>query len=203
MNQQFWWFLSRASGIVAWALLCASIVWGVLLSTRLMRPHDRPAWLLDLHKWFAALAVFGAAIHMGALVADTYVDFGWRDLSIPMASEWKPGPVTWGVLATYLLVAVQLTSLLMRKLPRRIWHLIHLTSYLMFAMTSAHAFTSGTDASNDLFQIFAAMVITLVSTLTVVRVFYAVRSHDPDARSARPPVSSTNDSRPVQRSTAP
>lgn len=197
-NPQFWWFLSRASGIVAWALLCASIVWGVLLSTRLMRPHDRPAWLLDLHKWFAALAVAGVAIHMGALVADTYVDFDWRDLSIPFASQWKSGPVAWGVLATYLLVAVQATSLAMKKLPRRFWRLVHLTSYLMFAMTCAHAFTAGTDASSNLFQIFAATVITLVSTLTVVRVFYAMRTHDPDSRAAR---TAATDSRPVQRST--
>ncbi len=126
MNEQFWWFLSRASGIVAWGLLCATIVWGILLSTRLMRQVDRPAWLLDLHKWFAALSIAGVAIHLAALVADSYVEFGWRELAIPMASTWQPGPVAWGIIATYFLIVIQLTSLLMKKLPRRFWYLITL-----------------------------------------------------------------------------
>lgn len=203
MNTQFWWFLSRASGLVAWALLCASIVWGVLLSTRLMRPHDRPAWLLDLHKWFAALSVAGVAVHLVALVADSYVDFGWRELALPMASQWKTGAVAWGVIATYLLIAVQLTSLAMKKLPRRFWRMIHLTSYAMFAMTSIHAFTSGTDASNNLFQIFAATLITLVATLTTVRVFFGMRTHDPDSRSARPASRSSVEPGSVRQSSTP
>lgn len=186
MNSQFWWFLSRASGIVAWALLCATIVWGVLLSTRMLRQIDRPAWLLDLHKWFAALSVAGVAIHLGSLVADSYVEFGWRELSVPMASQWQPGAVAWGVIATYLLVAVQLTSLMMKKLPRKFWRLIHMTSYAMFAMASVHSFAAGTDAGNDLFQIFGAMVITLVVAVTVVRVIYAARPSKPERVGTRP-----------------
>lgn len=185
MNPQFWWFLSRASGIVSWGLLSATIVWGVLLSTRLLRPVDRPAWLLDLHKWLAALSVAGVAIHLAGLVADNYVDFGWRELAVPMASKWQPGPVAWGVIATYLLVAVQATSLAMKKLPRRFWHVVHLTSYAMFVMSSVHAFAAGTDASNHFFLIFGVIVITLVITMTVIRVLYATRKSPPERPTAR------------------
>lgn len=191
MNEQFWWFLSRASGIVAWGLLCATIVWGILLSTRLMRQVDRPAWLLDLHKWFAALSIAGVAIHLAALVADSYVEFGWRELAVPMASTWQPGAVAWGIIATYFLIAIQLTSLLLKKLPRRFWYLVHLTSYVMFAMTSIHAFAAGTDASNDLFLIFGVMLITLVIASTVIRVLYAKRPAKPErgARRVQPSAS--------------
>ena len=34
MNQ-VWWYSARASGIVAWVLLAASVVWGLILSTKL------------------------------------------------------------------------------------------------------------------------------------------------------------------------
>lgn len=193
MNEQFWWFLSRASGIVAWGLLCATIVWGILLSTRLMRQVDRPAWLLDLHKWLAALSIAGVAIHLAALVADSYVEFGWRELAVPMASTWQPGAVAWGIIATYLLIMIQVTSLLMKKLPRRFWYLIHLTSYATFAMTSIHAFAAGTDASNDLFLIFGVMLVTLVIALTVVRMLYATRPAKPE-RTPRTPRPSPADS---------
>lgn len=197
MNPQFWWFLSRASGIVSWGLLSATIIWGVLLSTRLMRPVDRPAWLLDLHKWFAALSVAGVAIHLASLVADSYVEFGWRDLAVPMASKWQPGPVAWGVIATYLLIAVQVTSLAMRKLPRSLWRVVHLTSYAMFLMASVHAFAAGTDASNEFFLVFGVIIITLVIAMTGIRVLYATRNSAPDRSMARSrsPISSGTDHR--------
>lgn len=192
MNPQFWWFLSRASGIVSWGLLSASIVWGVLLSTRLMRPVDRPAWLLDLHKWFAALSIIGVGVHLGSLVADSYVDFGWRELFVPMASQWQPGPVAWGVISAYLLIAVQLSSLAMKKIPRRWWRAIHLTSYAMFALASVHSFTAGTDATNQYFLIFGVMIITLVAMMTVIRVIYAARPSRPERKSTRPDTPSSS-----------
>ncbi|NBO68212.1 MAG: hypothetical protein EBV40_05220 [Actinobacteria bacterium] len=40
-HPQFWWFLSRASGIVAWALLTGSVLWGILLATRVLKAIDR------------------------------------------------------------------------------------------------------------------------------------------------------------------
>ena len=53
MNPQIWWYLARSGGIVAWVLLVASVVWGVLLATRVLKPHDRPAWLLGMHRWLS------------------------------------------------------------------------------------------------------------------------------------------------------
>ena len=44
MNEKVWWYLSRSSGIIALVLLVLSVVWGVLLATRALKPHDRPAW---------------------------------------------------------------------------------------------------------------------------------------------------------------
>ena len=70
-NQQFWWHLARASGIVTWGLLTASALWGVLLSTRLLKPYDRPAWLLDLQKWLGTLTLLGTGLHMAAIVGDS------------------------------------------------------------------------------------------------------------------------------------
>lgn len=33
MNPQLWWFLARWSGMIAWLMLTASVIWGVVLST--------------------------------------------------------------------------------------------------------------------------------------------------------------------------
>ncbi|NCU87736.1 MAG: hypothetical protein EBV58_08045 [Actinobacteria bacterium] len=88
-HPQFWWFLSRASGIVAWALLTGSVLWGILLATRVLKAIDRPAWLLDLHRWLSALTIFAVALHLVALYADSYVEFSVTDLMVPFVATWR------------------------------------------------------------------------------------------------------------------
>jgi hypothetical protein len=55
MTPETWWFLSRASGIVAWLMLTASVLWGIVLATDLFPKWRRRAWLTDLHRWLAGL----------------------------------------------------------------------------------------------------------------------------------------------------
>lgn len=172
MNEHFWWHLSRASGIVAWGLLLASSLWGILLATRLLRPYDRPAWLRDLHTWLGAITVLGTGLHVAAIVADSYVHFGLADVAVPLASSWKPVAVAWGIVGAYLLAAVQASSLLMRRIPRRAWRAIHLTSYALFASVSVHAFTAGTDRTADAFQAFGIAVVTVMLGATVLRTIH-------------------------------
>ena len=73
MNEHTWWWLSRATGMVAWALSVAAIVWGLTLSGRVVRRKRLPAWLLDLHKYLGTLTLAFVAVHMGALTLDNYV----------------------------------------------------------------------------------------------------------------------------------
>jgi sulfoxide reductase heme-binding subunit YedZ len=169
MRSQTWWYMSRASGMVAWVVLGITCMWGILLVTRMLKPADRPAWLLDLHRWLGALAVTTTAVHLATLVADSYVHFGWREILVPQASDWKRSAVSWGVIAFYLMVIIQLSSLMMKKLPRRLWHGIHLLSYVLFAVATVHGVKSGTDHSNTVFVMVGTGVATIVSFLSVAR----------------------------------
>ena len=85
---QLWWYVARASGLVAWLLLTASVMWGIFLSTKLLQRLRRPAWLLDLHRWLGGLTVAFVAVHLVALVADSYVSFDLADVLVPFASGW-------------------------------------------------------------------------------------------------------------------
>lgn len=148
MNPQFWWYLARSSGIVAWLMLTASVIWGVLLSTKAFPHHRRPIWLLSLHRWLAGLTLSFLAVHIVALVADSYVTFDLADIAVPYASDWKPGAVALGVLGMWLLIAVEVTSLAMRRLPRTFWRTVHMSSYVVFWLTSMHAAFAGSDSSS-------------------------------------------------------
>jgi hypothetical protein len=164
-----WWYLARASGIVAWALLVASLVWGVLLATRVLRPHDRPAWLLDLHRWLGGLAMAMVGLHIGSLVGDSFVHFGAADVLVPLASAWRPVPVALGVLSLYLLAAVEVTSVAMRRLSRRAWRTVHLTSYGLVWLVSLHAGLAGTDIFNLAYRGVAGLLTVAAVAATCLR----------------------------------
>jgi DMSO/TMAO reductase YedYZ heme-binding membrane subunit len=174
---QVWWYAARATGLVLWLLLAASVLWGFGVSSRVVRRRGVPAWMLALHRHLALLAVVATAGHLTALWADSYVDFGWRELFVPMASGWRPGAVAWGVVALYLLVPVVATSWLMRRLPRRVWHAVHLLSLPLLVAASAHGITAGADWSNRGVRWTFVAVSTAVVAAATVRV----------VRPARPP----------------
>jgi predicted ferric reductase len=162
LTEKVWWYLSRSSGLVAWLILALAVIWGLLLSTRLLQERRRPAWLLDLHRWLGGLSVTFTAVHLVGLVLDEYVEIGWRELFLPFASEWRPGAVAWGIVGFYLLVAVQVTSLMMKKLPRRVWRAVHFTSFILFWVASIHAAQAGTDTTTTWYRVGSALMIVAV-----------------------------------------
>jgi predicted ferric reductase len=177
------WYVARSGGLVAWACCTAAIVWGLLLSTRLIRRRGVPAWLLDLHRYLGVLTVVFTAVHLLGLYLDHFTPFGVRDLFVPMASRYRPGAVAWGVVALYLLVAIETTSLLMKRIPRRLWRSVHATSFLLFGVATVHGFESGADARNLVVDWLAFVATLIVTFLVLVRVL--AKRDAPATRSGR------------------
>ncbi len=150
-----WWNFTRASANVAWVLVLFTILWGVLLTTRVLRGMDRPAWLRDLHSWLGGLTVCFAAIHMFTLVPDKYVNFEIINLFVPFTNSYRPIPVALGVLGFWTLVAIQGTSLMMKKMSRETWRRIHMLSYPLYAIIVVHSLTAGSDVGTRLYTGFS------------------------------------------------
>lgn len=186
MSPETWWYLARSSGIVAWLMLTASVLWGAALAMGTAGPRLRPAWILDLHRWLGGLAVTFTAIHVAALVADSYIEFGLADIVIPFASEWRPGAVAWGVVSLWILVAVEVTSLLRRRLSRRTWRAVHVTSYALFWTATAHGLTAGTDATGPVYAAAAVAVAWATLTATILRLLGPSRRVTARPRPAAP-----------------
>ena len=166
IDERIWWYTARASGLVAWALLAASMLWGLALTTRAFAGKAAPRWLLDLHRWLGGLSVVFVGLHLATIAADSYEHFGLADLFVPMASAWHPGDVAWGVVALYLLVAVEATSLLRRKLPHKLWRAVHTLSFPLFVLSTVHALLAGTDTAKAWAQwsvIGASMAVAFLS----------------------------------------
>lgn len=185
MNPQIWWFLARGSGIVAWLFLTAAVLWGITLSTDLFAKRRRPAWLLDLHRALGAMSLVMVAVHLAALIADSYVEFTILDVVVPFASDWKPWPVALGVFALWGLVVVEATSLVMKRLPKRLWRGLHLTSYLTFFLTSLHGTFAGTDATNPMYAATSTLITLALVAAVIHRIVARRRPRSPRSEQAQ------------------
>jgi hypothetical protein len=155
VNPHIFWYAARASGIVAWVVLTASVVWGLMLSTRISRTRPKPNWVLDLHRYLGGTALVYTGFHLASLWADSYVHFDIVDMLVPFASSWRPAAVAWGVAAFYLVAAVELTSLFKRHISKRLWRGVHMSSFALLVGVWVHAFSSGSDMSGPVARWFA------------------------------------------------
>jgi predicted ferric reductase len=192
MNNHLMWYAARSSGIVAWSMLGISMLWGLALSTGVFGKRPRPAWLLDLHRFLGAAAVIFTGIHIVSLIADNYVHFSLVQVLVPFKSTWRTRAVAWGIVGFWLLLAVELTSLVRNRISKNLWRRTHYLSFAVFVLATVHGFLAGTD-TRTLFAVWVvfAVVLTMVP-LIAVRVAgwtssAAGSARTPAARSTTPP----------------
>lgn len=178
------WHIARSSGWVAWVLLGCSVVWGALAAGRMVAGRTMPRWLLELHRHLSWLTVLLLAVHLGALLADDYVEFGVSDVLLPGASSWRPTAVAWGVAALWLVVIVQLSSLPRLRVPRRWWRRLHLLSYPAWCMAALHGVQAGTDAGTPVARVLVAVMVTAVSFVVFGRVLQLGRERGSSSAAA-------------------
>lgn len=169
MTDELWWYVIRGSGLAAWSLLAADVLIGLAMSTgwipvRRARP---------LHTWIGGLAVTALGLHLASLAADSFMTFSLTDLLVPFASDWSAGAVAWGVGAMYLLLAVEVSSLLRSRVPTQVWRVVHLGSFLAFWLATMHAVTAGTDLGVPAVAGVVAGTVVGVLGLLLLRIWQA------------------------------
>lgn len=175
-DPQIWWFLTRASAVVGWALMAITVIWGVLLKTRILRGADNPEWLKVTHRYISGLALAMIATHIGSLLLDEYISFGWTDVLIPFATSFEPFAVALGIFAFWLIILIQITALASQWLPEKVWKSIHLLSYASFVLVTIHSGLVGTDVGQSWYTILSLVLITSVTLAGIVRLVIAARA---------------------------
>lgn len=182
MNPQAAWFLARGSGVVAYALLVAATIWGLVLSTKVLdrvwgprvrtgrRSGGRSKRLMLAHESLSLGSLLATLVHVGALVADTYVDFGWQEVLIVGASPWRPLATAWGVSALYALVVVTFSSKVRSRIGPRAWRGLHFGSFGAWGSATLHGIQSGTDTSSLPMTLLYLYSVAAVGTLLLVRI---------------------------------
>jgi predicted ferric reductase len=170
---QWWWYLSRATGIVATALAVASLVWGLFFSARNTGKRRPAAWWLDLHNYLGGLALIFTGAHLLASLLDPNSGIGLVEVLVPGTAPSATWAVTWGVLAAYIFAITVFTSWPKRRFSRRVWRAVHLASVLGVALAGLHGMQLGSDATIAIFEaglIVCAGLAAYALTLRIIGV---------------------------------
>ncbi len=164
------WYAARAGGLVAYLLLSASVVVGLLLSGRAkLRRWPRFA-LEDVHRFIGILAGAFIVLHGVALLLDRFVPISLSQLLVPGADSYRPLAVAFGTVAAELLAALAVANHYRRQLPHRVWRRLHYLNFAVWALALVHGLTAGTDAFTTWALLLYAGSAWLVLALLVHRV---------------------------------
>lgn len=140
------WFLTRASGLTAYAVLTVTVLFGLLAKSR---PFSRlrPPAVTEVHKSLALTGLGALALHATSLVLDSTVKVTPAALVVPGLVTYRPLAVAVGVLAAWLFVAVTASFWLRKHIGARMWRRLHWLTFALFGLAAIHGVTAGTDTS--------------------------------------------------------
>ena len=164
------WMLIRGTGLVAYALLAASTIWGLMLSSKLFGRLVKAKPLTWAHEGLAVGSLLATGAHMFFLWTDDYIEFGPRELFVPGASTWEPLSVALGIMALYAMFVVSASFYMKRWIGQSAWRAIHFLAFGTFAAAAIHGITAGTDTGEPAVLILYAVTVAIVALLLVVRI---------------------------------
>jgi predicted ferric reductase len=144
-----YWYLSRASALVAYALLWLSMALGLSITNKLARVWPGGPTAFDLHQHASLLGLAFALFHALILLGDRYIAYTPFQLFVPFASAaYRPLWVGLGQVAFYLLAVVGLSFYVRRRIGHKRWRLIHYLSFAVFLLGLLHGVMSGSDSAS-------------------------------------------------------
>jgi sulfoxide reductase heme-binding subunit YedZ len=167
------WYAARAGGMLAFVLLTASVVAGLLLSSRDRLQHWPRFALEDVHRFLGLLAGAFIVLHGGALLLDSYLPFTLGSLLIPGTAPYRPLAVALGIVGAELLLALAITNHFRKELSHKLWRRTHYLNFAVWTLALGHGLAAGTDTATvwalSLYVVSASVVVGL----TVRRVLRA------------------------------
>src|SRR6478752_3456620 len=81
-----YWYLSRASALVAYGMLWMSMVLGLLMTNKMARVWPGGPTAFDLHEHTSLLGLGFALFHVLILLGDHYINYSAGELLVPFGS---------------------------------------------------------------------------------------------------------------------
>lgn len=149
------WFVIRAAGLTAMALLVSVVLMGIGMVTGLTYRFVEPlrAWAIHRAMSFALMAA--VAVHVGFLLIDKFAPYTLANILVPFSVHYEHSSFfglhagslynAAGIVAMYLLLLVLISSLVIIESRKRTWRWLHFLSYVLMGLLFFHALFLGTD----------------------------------------------------------
>ncbi len=175
------WYLTRGTGIVTLLLLTLSVVLGVMNVRRSSTPQMPRFVLQQVHRNASLLALAFLFVHIATTLIDGFAPIRLIDVVIPFASPYRPLWLGFGTLASDLLIAIAITSLLRRRLGYSAWRATHWAAYACWPIALLHGLGTGSDPKTGWMLIITGVCVIAV----IVAVISRATSGWPEHRGAR------------------
>lgn len=139
------WYTTRATGVITLLLLTFSVYLGVVTVSRGTSRKTPRFVRLGLHRNVSLLVLVFLTLHVATTVVDTYTSINLLDAFVPFLSDYRTVWLGLGAIASDVLIAVVVTSLLRERIGYRVWRLVHWLSYACWPVALVHAWQTGTD----------------------------------------------------------
>lgn len=166
------WYLSRSAGTVAYLLTVGSTIWGLLLSTKIIKENFPPVFSLAMHNILSWLAIALAGLHALSLLFDSYYQYTLADILLPFSGPYRAGWVGLGVIGFYLMFITSFSFLLRKQIGQRTWRKLHYLTFGVFILVTIHGLLAGTDSANPGMQWVYWGSILAVLFLTNYRILF-------------------------------
>jgi methionine sulfoxide reductase heme-binding subunit len=194
-EDHIWWLASRASGIIALALMSASVILGLAMATRLLRQPGLPRKLSALHEQLAVTSLVAIGLHGVTLLGDPWLRPGVEGILVPGSISYRPLHVGLGIAGGYLAAALGLSYYARRRIGSARWRKAHRYVIVAWALSFAHTLGAGTDASQPWLRTSMIAIATLVAALLALRIGLSLAGRS-SAKAAAAPGAKPNGSKP-------
>ena len=145
INNETIWYLVRSSGTVAYLMLAASTIWGLVISSQFVKDLVPGPLALAMHNYLSWNAIGLTILHAVLLLFTGFMEYDALDLLVPFTGPYSPFWVGLGIIGTYLMLLTTVTFYMRGRIGYRAFHLIHLLSYAAFLLALLHSWFAGTD----------------------------------------------------------
>ena len=197
ITQHGWWLASRASGLVALALVTISVALGLTMAGRLSAKPGANRVLVAIHEQTAVTGLVAIAVHGLTLLGDPFLNPGITGISIPFAMDYRPLWTGLGIIGGGLAAVLGLSFYFRKRIGARLWRKAHRATIVVYILGVMHTLGAGTDATSPWLLYPLALASAWIAVLFVARVASAVRKSRKRSAPARAPRRRPLSSRPA------
>jgi len=142
-----WWLASRASGLVALALITLSVAVGLAMAGKAFRRPGLPRVLIALHEHAALGGLIAIAVHGITLLGDRWLHPGPAGIAIPFVMDYRPVYTGLGIVAGYLAAALGLSFYARKRIGAKLWRKLHKATIAVYVLAAVHTLGAGSDVA--------------------------------------------------------